>query len=160
MDGCPCGPRYFTDVGRCAAFNVAAPDDETIACPFARVCQRMLIKRYGFVCKIRCFLSFLITRRVLMRRYLFLILLLVSFATQAMTSLRVGSRVLTIGDTAAKVLELMGEPTVRALVYQLAKGRPGNHFVPGEQWQYPQEGKTIVITMVGGRATNFETIYE
>jgi hypothetical protein len=95
-----------------------------------------------------------------MRRYVFLALLLASFAVHAMTSLRVGSRVLTIGDTAAKVLELMGEPTVRAMVYQPEKGRPGHHFVPGEQWQYPQEGKTVVITFVGGRATHFETIYD
>lgn len=94
-----------------------------------------------------------------MSRYLILGLLLVSIAAHASTSLRVDNKVLTIGDSAAKVMQLMGEPTVRTLLHEATGGLPNNQLLPKEQWQYLQDGKTIVITIVGGRATNFETLY-
>ena len=94
-----------------------------------------------------------------MTRMFMLALLFVSTASFAATSLRVGSKVLTIGDSATRVLQLMGEPTLRTL--SDARGAmPSNQLVPVEQWQYAQDGKTIVITLVGGRATKFDTLYE
>ncbi|WP_158543395.1 DUF2845 domain-containing protein [Dyella psychrodurans] len=94
-----------------------------------------------------------------MRRYLILFLLLTSFTVHAATSLRVGNKVLTIGDSAARVQELMGQPTIRTFVRRQSGGLPDNQLAPGEQWQYSQDGKTIVITVIGGRVTNFETLY-
>jgi hypothetical protein len=98
-------------------------------------------------------------KRVLMPRYLILFLLLASLAIHAATSLRVGNNVLTIGDSAARVQELLGQPTMRTFMRRQSGALPDNQLAPGELWQYAQDGKTIVITIVGGRVTNFETLY-
>jgi hypothetical protein len=96
-----------------------------------------------------------------MYRYLTLTLVFVLTSTLAYaeTSLRVGSKVLTIGDTAVRVQQLMGEPTMRAFLPAVVSALPNNQLSAGEQWQYAQEGKTIIITVVGGRVTNIETQY-
>jgi hypothetical protein len=88
-----------------------------------------------------------------------LALLLASTPTFAETSLRVGSKVLTIGDSAVRVLQLMGEPAVRAFWQSQSGGLPNNQLASGEQWQYGQDGKTVIITIVGGRVANIETLY-
>jgi hypothetical protein len=94
-----------------------------------------------------------------MPRYLTLVLLLASVTVHAATSLRVDNQVLTIGDSAVRLQELMGQPTIRAPQPQQNDGQPENRPAPREQWQYAQDGQTIVITIVGGRATKFETLY-
>lgn len=94
-----------------------------------------------------------------MTRMLMLALLFFCTACFASTSLRVGSKVLTIGDSATRVIQLMGEPTLRTMVHANG-GMPDNQLTPREEWQYAQNGKTIVITIIGGRATQFETLYE
>ena len=95
-----------------------------------------------------------------MRRYLILLLLLASITAHAATSLRVGNKVLIIGDSASRVLQLMGEPAIRAFKQLQTGGLPSNQLATGEEWQYPQHGKTIIVTVVGGRVVNFETVYE
>jgi hypothetical protein len=105
-------------------------------------------------------LSASVSLGVPMRRYLALAVLLVSISVHAMTSLRVGSKVLTIGDSAVRVLQLMGEPTLRVFKQYQVNGMPDNQLANGEEWQYAQDGKTIVITIVGGRATKFDTLYD
>ncbi|MFC4525110.1 DUF2845 domain-containing protein [Dyella halodurans] len=95
-----------------------------------------------------------------MRRYPLLLLLLASMTLHAATSLRVGSKVLIIGDSAARVLQLMGEPQVRAFKQLQTGGLPSNQLAVGEEWQYLQEGKTIIITVAGGRVVNFETVHD
>ena len=95
-----------------------------------------------------------------MRRYLVLLLLLVSLTVHAASSLRVGNKVLTTGDSAARVLELMGEPAVRAFKQLQTGPLPSNQVAAGEEWQYPQGGKAIVITVVQGRVIFIDTIYE
>ena len=95
-----------------------------------------------------------------MRRYLLLVLLLACVSAHAANSLRVDSKVLMVGDTAVRVMQLMGEPTARALVSGANGGMPNNQLGPGEEWQYAQGDKTIIVTLVGGRVTNFETRYE
>jgi hypothetical protein len=94
-----------------------------------------------------------------MLRYLALALLFASFALHAAASLRVGNKVLTIGDSAVRVLELMGPPTLRALVPDPHGSVADNQLLAREEWQYAQDGKTIVITLVGGRAVQFDTLY-
>lgn len=95
-----------------------------------------------------------------MPRYLILVLLLASVTAHAATSLRVGNKVLTISDSAVRVQELMGPPTVRTFLHHQSGGLPDSQLASGEQWQYTQDGKTIVITVVGGRVTNFGTLYQ
>ncbi|WP_201312659.1 DUF2845 domain-containing protein [Dyella sp. EPa41] len=95
-----------------------------------------------------------------MRRYLILPLLLVSLFAHAAASLRVGNKVLTVGDSAARVLQLMGEPSIRAFKQFQVGGLPPNQVANGEEWQYLQNGKTIIVTVVGGRVVNFETVHD
>lgn len=95
-----------------------------------------------------------------MRRYLIFLMLLMSAAVHAGTSLRVGNKVLSVGDSAARVLELMGEPRVRAFKQWQGGAMPGNQLAVGEEWQYPQDGRTIVITVVGGRVVSFEAVHD
>ena len=95
-----------------------------------------------------------------MRRHLILLLLLASIFGHAATSLRVGNKVLTVGDSAARVLQLMGEPSIRAFKQFQVGGLPDNQVANGEEWQYLQDGKTIVVTVIGGRVVNFETVYD
>jgi hypothetical protein len=95
-----------------------------------------------------------------MRRYLLLLLLLASMTLHAASSLRVGSKVLIIGDSAARVLQLMGEPSIRAFKQLQTGALPSNQLATGEEWQYLQEGRTIIITVAGGRVVNFETIHD
>lgn len=49
-----------------------------------------------------------------MRRYLFLALLITTFSAHALQSIRVGNQVLVVGDSAARVRDLLGEPTIAA----------------------------------------------
>jgi hypothetical protein len=95
-----------------------------------------------------------------MVRFLLSVLLFVSVSVQASSSLRVDNKVLTIGDTAARVQQLMGEPTARVVLPAQTGPLPENQLLPREQWQYAQDGKTIVITIIGGRAISFDTRYE
>lgn len=95
-----------------------------------------------------------------MRRRLAVIFLLAAFSAHAGDSLRVGDRVLTTGDSAARVLLFMGEPAIRAFQQFQAGALPRNQLAAGEDWQYLQDRKTIVITIVGGRVSNIATLYE
>lgn len=94
-----------------------------------------------------------------MRRYLLLGLLCASFAAHAATSLRVNDKVLTLGDTAARVVELLGQPTVRNYIPQAKGVSPDDPLSYGEQWQYVMDGKTEIITIVYGKVTDFQTQY-
>ncbi|HTV86630.1 MAG TPA: DUF2845 domain-containing protein [Dyella sp.] len=94
-----------------------------------------------------------------MPRYLPLVILLLSTVVQAATSLRVGNKVLTIGDSAVRVQELLGPPAMRTFLAQETGGMPKNQMGPGEQWQYAREGSTVVITIVGGKVANIDTLY-
>lgn len=94
-----------------------------------------------------------------MRRYMFVALWMVSFAAQAMPTLRVGDKVLSAGDTAVRVQELLGPPLMRVYIHRQNAGLPDDQMAHGEQWQYAQDGKTVIVTFINGRATDFDTKY-
>lgn len=82
----------------------------------------------------------------------------------ASESLRVGSRVLVVGDSAATVTALLGKPTHTS---HRNAARGGGHrrkrvrvvrddTVRGEQWQYRREGRVIVVTLVDGRVSDID----
>ncbi len=100
-----------------------------------------------------------------MRRYLVLAgWLFASVAFANTSTLRVGSQVLVVGDSAAKVVELLGKPTHKSHGKSpSAKNKAGRHKgrnqasadTAGEQWQYRHEGRLITVILVDGRVTSF-----
>lgn len=86
-------------------------------------------------------------------------------------TLRVGSRVLATGDTAARVIELLGPPVHRspAVGKKAARskgakrrGKSGGRRAAdpvdasGERWQYRRGGRTVTIVLVQGRVARIE----
>lgn len=87
-------------------------------------------------------------------------------------TLRVGSRVLATGDSAARVLELLGQPMHKARGSaarpKAATGRrkggkagKGNRAADkdtstGERWQYRRGNRTVTVVLVEGRVTRIE----
>ena len=76
---------------------------------------------------------------------------------QASDSLRVGNRLLMVGDTAAHVQALLGRPTYhtrRSASRGRHRHRSGSSG--GERWQYRRDGRVIVVTLVDGVVTDIE----
>jgi hypothetical protein len=96
-----------------------------------------------------------------MRGYIGWIGLAVAFAAQAGSgTLRVGSEVLVVGDSAARAVELMGKPSYKthgkaSSGHGTAKGRKARgrsaDDASGEQWQYRQGNRIVTIVVVDGR---------
>ncbi|MBD8881410.1 MULTISPECIES: DUF2845 domain-containing protein [Rhodanobacter] len=81
----------------------------------------------------------------------------------ATDSLRVGSHVLVVGDSAATVTALLGKPSHKSHAKGQDKGRHGKRARPlagkavsGEQWQYRHDGRVIVVTLVDGRVSDID----
>lgn len=107
-----------------------------------------------------------------MHRYvLFAILLFCSLNAQALESIRIGSEVLSVGDSAARVKELMGNPVVRARSaaekgahksssksksMSVGKSKRETAKEKGEKWQYRREGHTTIFTIANGRVVHIE----
>jgi len=77
----------------------------------------------------------------------------------ASDSLRVGNRLLMVGDTAAHVQELLGRPSYRAhrgssRGRRRRAARSGSSG--GEHWQYRRDGRAIVVTIVDGLVTDID----
>lgn len=89
---------------------------------------------------------------------------LFGYAAVAATSdtLRVGNRVLVVGDSAATVIELLGKPshTSHRKVAHGGKGSShrGKRTRAGKQWQYRREGRLIVVTLVNGRVSDIDEL--
>lgn len=100
-----------------------------------------------------------------MRRHLWIIGLLglcFGMAAQASSTLRVGSQVLTAGDSSERVLALLGKPSSKA--HQRSSRNRGRHRrggqvadgQGGEQWRYRRGDHVTVVTLVDGKVSNIE----
>lgn len=86
-----------------------------------------------------------------MRRYLVVLLLSFSLAAQASSTLRIGSKVLTVGDSAVRAMQLLGDPDFREPV----ENEFGAHL--GERWQYQRDdGHTVTVTIIEGKISNID----
>jgi len=82
----------------------------------------------------------------------------------ASDSLRVGSRVLVVGDSAATVTALLGKPAhkshrnaARGASHRRKRVRAvQDDTARGEQWQYRRDGRVIVVTLVDGRVSDID----
>lgn len=101
-----------------------------------------------------------------MRRQLGWICLMAAFAAHAGSgTLRVGNQVLVVGDSAAKVVELLGKPSYKAhgkaadtSSSRRATGRgkarrSAGATNAGEHWQYREGNRTVTIVVVDGRVS-------
>ena len=98
-----------------------------------------------------------------MRMCLVVALFVVSAAVHASSTLRVGSQVLTAGDSRDRVTELLGKPTSkthRRRPHTSGSRRGGVRVIDrdqgGEQWHYRRDGHDTVVTIVDGRVTQIE----
>lgn len=91
-----------------------------------------------------------------------IILLACSAAVHASSSLRIGNRLLVVGDSRERVTELLGKPTSRTHRRRHAShGRRGGVRVidnneGGVQWRYRRGDRVTVVTLVDGQVTDIE----
>ncbi|WP_266180616.1 DUF2845 domain-containing protein [Dyella humicola] len=86
-----------------------------------------------------------------MRRYLVVPLLLLSLTAQAGDTLRIGSEVLTVGDSAARAMQLLGKPDFKEPV----ENKFGAY--QGERWQYQRDdGHIVTVTISNGNVSTIE----
>ena len=90
-----------------------------------------------------------------------------SAAAWASSTLRVGSEVLTAGDSRARVTELLGKPSSKSR-HRSARGshsrgggggggiRVITNAGRGEQWHYLRDEHAITVTLVDGKVTSIE----
>ena len=90
-------------------------------------------------------------------------LLAFSAVAQASSTLRVGSRVLTAGDSRERVVELLGKPSSKTRVpkARTAGGRRGGvRVLDGHQsdkrWRYRRGDHVTVVTIVNGRVVEID----
>lgn len=97
-----------------------------------------------------------------MRRYLcFTVFLFAAAAHAGSGTLRVGSQVLVVGDSATRVVELLGKPSYKshgkASGGHAKKGRKNarnDSTVSGEQWQYRQGHGLVSILIADGKVVS------
>ena len=119
-------------------------------------------------------------REQVIRIRLFLALFAFSATAQASSSYRVGNELLTAGDSAVRVTELLGKPSYkshrggsrsnshrdgshssahRSSSHSSGRGR-GTRVVtddaPGEQWQYRRDDRVITVTIVDGKVSDID----
>ena len=89
-----------------------------------------------------------------MKRWLFLVAgLMLAFAVQASDSVRFGSRVITVGDSESKVLQVAGEPVRRVKLETEYGGAVGYRL------DYEAGRKTIQIIIANGQVVAVNELY-
>lgn len=75
------------------------------------------------------------------RQAVFAVALLCATSAQAMDTYRFGSRLVEVGDSVGKLIELAGQPAYKEPIETRQGGREG------ERWQY-QDGSTTVTFVI------------
>ena len=73
--------------------------------------------------------------------------LLVAGQSFAADTYRSGTRVITVGDSAAKLSQIVGSPSFKEPIETKEGGREG------ERWQYALDGKTVTFEIRNGSIT-------
>lgn len=76
--------------------------------------------------------------------------LLLAGTALAADTYRVGSRVITVGDSAAKVSQAVGEPAIKVPI----ESKQGGYL--GEHWQYALGGKTVTFEIRAGKVASID----
>jgi hypothetical protein len=86
---------------------------------------------------------------------------------QAVSTLRVGNQVLTAGDSAVRVIELLGKPSHKSRSRGSRSSRSrGSHRSSrvrvvsdqdsGEKWQYRRDDHVTTVTIVDGKVSDID----
>lgn len=76
--------------------------------------------------------------------------LLLCVAAQASDTFRSGSRVVVVGDSATKLLDVVGKPDLKEPIETTAGGHEG------ERWQYAIDGKTVSFVLKDGKIVQID----
>jgi hypothetical protein len=105
-----------------------------------------------------------------MRRYFATALLICAYNAHAMESLRVGNQLIVVGDSAAKVKEMLGNPSSRSKSAGKSGSKKGtshrkggvqvqsNDKTKGEKWQYRRNGHTTTFIINDGKVTHIDDV--
>lgn len=63
---------------------------------------------------------------------------------------RSGTRVITVGDSTAKLAQVVGTPTIKEPIESAQGGREG------ERWQYAVDGKTVTFEIRNGKVASID----
>lgn len=85
-----------------------------------------------------------------MRSLIFMLMLAFGMNATAGETLRVGQQVLSVGDTAVHVIDLLGTPGYKEPVQ--------NEFGAslGERWQFSRDDHVLIITIIAGKVSSIE----
>ena len=84
------------------------------------------------------------------RPILFAFALLCASAAHAMDTYRFGSRLVEVGDSVSKLVELAGQPAYKEPIETKEGGREG------ERWQYQDGGTAVTFVIKEGRIAAIE----
>lgn len=76
--------------------------------------------------------------------------LLAAAAAGASDTYRSGNRVITVGDSAAKLAQIVGTPAIKEPIETRQGGREG------ERWQYAVDGKTVTFEVRNGKVASID----
>jgi len=79
--------------------------------------------------------------------------LFASTSGHAAESYAFGNRVLTVGDSAGKLIELAGPPVHKEAV----ENKFGAH--EAERWEFRRDDKSLFVTIRDGKATQIHEVY-
>ena len=85
-----------------------------------------------------------------MLRPLVFSLLVFTCSTYAADTFRFGSRIVEVGDSAAKLVDIGGAPAYKEPI----ESKEGGH--QGERWQYSQAGGTVTFVIRDGKIAAIE----
>lgn len=85
-----------------------------------------------------------------MLRILFFAMLLFVTSADAADTFRFGKRIVEVGDSAAKLVEVGGSPAYKEPI----ESKEGGH--QGERWQYSQDGTSVTFVIKDGKIAAIE----
>lgn len=84
---------------------------------------------------------------------MFAVTLLAATSGHAAESYAFGNRVLTVGDSAGKLIELAGSPVHKEPV----ENKFGAH--EAERWEFRRDDKTLFVTIRDGKVLQIDEVY-
>jgi hypothetical protein len=90
-----------------------------------------------------------------MLRRLFVAAVALCAATSAfaLDTYRIGNRIVEVGDSASKLIELAGEPVYKEIIQSTEGGREG------ERWQYSTDGKSITFVIKDSKIASIDQLH-